>query len=101
MCRAQAPPGNWREGLHSQLPPTMRESGAACRYGRSVAFTFRYVSNGRRIVFEEQRDRRTERWLLVATHVDGGFTPEEIERIYADALSKWMHPAGTPLDSAD
>jgi hypothetical protein len=66
-----------------------------------VAFRRRYLSNGRRITFEEQLDLGTGRWCLVVTYVDGGFSPKEIEHLYADALSEWLHPRGVPLESAD
>ena len=92
ICRDCAP---------QECSPTIREARAACRYRRPVAFRPRFVSNGRRIVFKEQLDLGTGKWCLVVTYVDGGFTPKEIEHLYADALSEWMHPRGVPLESAD
>ena len=70
-----------------------------------MAFTFQWVreSGGhrRRVVFEESIDPATGLPRLVVTHVDGEFSDDEMERLYADALAKWMHPIEPPSGSFD
>jgi hypothetical protein len=75
-------------------------STRAHRIGQSgaVTFSFQFETHGvrRRVVFEERGDADGAR--LVVTHMEGEFSDDEIERIYADALAKWMHAIETPDD---
>jgi hypothetical protein len=48
------------------------------------------------LVFEEQADPATGAPRLVMTEQDGQFSDDEVERIYADALARWMHPHEPP-----
>jgi hypothetical protein len=62
-----------------------------------VPFTFRYVRNGRRLLFEEDSSDGTLRLSLV--QANGDFTPREVEEAYAEALDRWLHPLDSQGDT--
>jgi hypothetical protein len=65
-----------------------------------VTFSFSDQKDGRprRVVFEERLDAAAGTSRLVATHVDGDFSDEEMERARADAFARWLHPNEPPDD---
>jgi hypothetical protein len=65
-----------------------------------MTFAFKFEEDGRRwrIVFEERIDATTGTRRLVATQMDGEFSADEMQRAYADALAKWLHPNEPPGD---
>ena len=68
-----------------------------------MVFTFKWVRNSsgrrRRVVIEEQADPATGTPRLVVTHREGEFSEDEMQRIYADALAKWLYPNEPPSDT--
>jgi hypothetical protein len=64
--------------------------------------TFRFHMTGvrgrerRHVVFEEETEPSIGTPRLVIAVLEGEFTAYEFERIYAEALAKWMHPNEPP-----